>query len=301
MLLLVAAVVILLLLQCSQCAVPCARQYDQGSNSFSEVCIDLPEDAPSRNPNFMIANGTEKYRSRTLKELAVLSVLYDFHNGYYVDVGASHWEVDSNTFVMDYHNMWQGICIETNPVFHVGLLSNRRCTLFISSVGKSKKDTSAVRFAMNGEVTLAASDHVVKKNKMVVVERNVTRTTLTSVLNYAKAPKVMHYLSLPGDGSDLLVLQGLDSSKYTFQLLTVDRPKYRTHFHLAKSGYRFLRQVSPAGACLYVHETMHDLGYVVQRHGHAADYIPYWQDARRTYVLHPQWNETLSGEDARRK
>jgi hypothetical protein len=139
-------------------------------------------------------------------------------------------------------------------------------------------------------------DKMIKLGNVLAVERNVTKITLTSILDYVSAPRVMHYLDLDSDGTEHLVLQGLDHKRYTFHVVTVDRPKYRTHVLLAKHGYRYLYQLSPMGECIYIHQNKHDIVDIFARR-HRPEVIPSWHNSARPYLLYPMWNQTLSGED----
>ena len=83
-------------------AVPCAHSYNSKKGTFGKECVALPEDARSLSESFRLENATEPYRSRSMKEFEVLRMYNDMDNGYYVDLGANHWDIDSNTFVSDH-------------------------------------------------------------------------------------------------------------------------------------------------------------------------------------------------------
>jgi hypothetical protein len=245
----------------------------------------------------MMQNATEKYRSRSPKDLAVLVVYNDKENGYFVDLSAGHWDVDSTSYVMEYYNNWKGICVETSPSFLQGLLSNRKCKIFTSPVGKQNGENEAMNFHFSGDNSLTLpGDTTSTVDNVQILKRNVTKSTLTTLLDFAQAPTVIDYLNLDAGGHEQIVLLGLKGKKYRFDVVTVDRPKYRTHYLLSKYGYRFLYQLSTAGDCLYLHQEKHDFRALVAKYLHPADVIPVWHNTARPYLLHPMWNETHEGE-----
>ena len=73
-------------------AVPCAHSYNSKKSTFGKECVALPEDARSLSTSFRLENATEPYRSRSMKEFEVLRMYNDMDNGYYVDLGANHWD-----------------------------------------------------------------------------------------------------------------------------------------------------------------------------------------------------------------
>ena len=61
------------------------------------------------------------------------------NNGFFVDLAANDWKQLSNTLMLELWNNWAGICIEPVSAHWVGLLSNRKCKIFI------KEEKSIVR------------------------------------------------------------------------------------------------------------------------------------------------------------
>ena len=288
---------------CALCAyslaneIPCALQFNIKKNSFIKDCPQLPVDAASRTADFWTQNATQKYVSRSVKEFAVLYLLKDKHDGYFVDLGAGHWDIDSATYVMEYHNNWKGICLEYDPIYLEGLLSNRKCTVISSPVGKSTGDSVAVKFHANDDTLSLPGDKQTVIDTIHFIERNITVTTLTSLLDYMKSPMLMDYLNLDMDGLEHTVLQGFNPSRYTFQFITTDRPKYKTHYLLSKYGYRFLYQISPVGECVYIHQTVSHIADMMARYIETeAHSSPAWHGVSKQYLLYPQWDQTHSGE-----
>ena len=64
------------------------------------------------------------------------SIFPDRINGYFVDVGAYDGITLSNTFILEKHLGWSGICIEPNPEAFEKLRANRSCICFPSALRK---------------------------------------------------------------------------------------------------------------------------------------------------------------------
>ena len=72
--------------------------------------------------------------------------------------------------------------------------------------------------------------------------------TLTELLEQAKAPPFIHYMSIDIEGAELEALKGLDFSRYRIGALTIEHnfeePK-RSDIRklLERNGYRYVRSV----------------------------------------------------------
>lgn len=84
----------------------------------------------------------------------VLILTNDKPGGYYVDLATNHYKLGSNTYALDLFNNWQGICIEPNPMHHIGILSNRRCKLFVNPVSSKSGEEVRFRFKNDGDADM---------------------------------------------------------------------------------------------------------------------------------------------------
>lgn len=257
--------------------------YEPQNNTFIKSYINVSSDARSMSPTFATDQYGEKFRSHSSnvaqQDLVVLKLLNDKPDGYYVDLTAQHWDIDSNTYIMDNFNKWKGVCIEPNPIFLEGLLSNRRCAIFISPISKMNGEAAKFRYHINTGVT-----HEEVRSEVPLLERTMPSTTLTSVLNFIAAPTVMDYLSLDSDNTEPEVLLGLDHNKYTFRVITVHRPKEITHLLLLRYGYRFVSQLDDYGACLYLHGSLENFEPLSREYSRG-DRVPMWHKEPRPYLL----------------
>ena len=68
-----------------------------------------------------------------------------------------------------------------------------------------------------------------------------TTKTLEYILDKFNAPKIIDYLSLDVEGSELRILKNFPFNKYTFLALTIERPPIELEEILFKNGYVFVK------------------------------------------------------------
>jgi hypothetical protein len=163
-------------------------------------------------------------------------------NGYFVDVGSADGVNDSNSKILEDLG-WSGICIDPFP----SNMTSRTCTM-IKEVVDSKPGRK-VRFRSGGylggieEYLGKWKEHKTVKQAQVV---ELTTTTLEDILDRAKAPKFIHYISLDIEGAELEALKGFPFSRYTVGALTIEHnseePKRnQINALLEREGYRRIR------------------------------------------------------------
>jgi FkbM family methyltransferase len=267
------------------------------------VYYDAKPGARSLSPTFATDPPTMPFQSHSQikdplrgQDLTVLEIFRNKTNGFYVDLAANMYMEGSNTYLLDDFKKWKGICIEPNPKYLEGIVSNRSCALFNCAASKSSGEVMTFRFGggkWGGFVGKGFDNTGEEKTE----DRTVVTTTLTDILNYMKAPKVMDYLSLDVEGAEHYALAGLDHSEYHFIVVTIERPKPHSHHLLAKAGYRFLYQMAGFGECLYLHRSAPDYDALVEKY-YLPGQVPQWKGGKHPYILHPLWNETyVSGAE----
>ena len=266
--------------------------FEPSNNTFTKHYATVPSYARSLSPTFLTDPPTEIFHSHSQvsrQDMAVLTFFKDKPDGYFVDLAANDWQLWSNTYILEYYNNWKGICIEPNPKYLEGLVSNRKCLIMTSPVSRTNGETVKFRFHTSGGLSGIVGEEFDNK---VAAETDVVlpTTTLTTLLNFAQAPRVMDYLSLDVEGAEHYVLQGLDPNKYTFLALTIERPKHHSHHLLSKYGYRFVYQMADFGECIYLHQKKEDFAALMtQFHQNT---IPSWLRSEKHYMMYPNWNDT---------
>ena len=232
-------------------------------------------------------------------------------NRYFIDLASNDPVYLSNSFALETHYGWKGICIEANPVHYIGL-SKRKC-IAVSAVVNDKVDEEVVfNFQPDlkpDEVSPNFPPHLFggiaskKTDNINVASNNVTfhTVTLEAILDRFKAPKVIDYLSLDVEGAETQVMSVFPFHKYQITVITVERPKPELHAHLINNGYWFVKIMSFWGEALYVHERLPNLANVMatrndvissKRDDGNHKTMEEWWDYRNKYVYEPKWVPT---------
>jgi Methyltransferase FkbM domain len=164
-------------------------------------------------------------------------------NGYFVDVGSGDGVLFSNTKVLEDLG-WSGVCIDPFPTN----MNRRTCTMFkevVDSVaGRKVKFRSADLFGGIEDYMGTLKEGKYVKQAEVT---ELTTTTLEDILDRAKAPNFIHYISLDIEGAELEALKAFPFSKYKVGAFTIEafeEPKRSQIKALLESqGYRRVRSV----------------------------------------------------------
>ena len=183
--------------------------------------------APAEEPTSTSERWQSLSRSQLGQDLWVLEQLGWKRDGFFVEFGATDGVLLSNSWLLEKHFGWRGICAEPNPKLFERLQQNRSCTLSPACVYRNSGER--MRFvladAYGGLEELAGEDqHADKRNAYAAVGDviEVTTISLMDLLDQQAAPAVIDYLSIDTEGSELAILEGIDWSRYQFRCITVE-------------------------------------------------------------------------------
>lgn len=169
--------------------------------------------------------GRERY-SQLLQDLWVLHSTGEQRGGFFVEFGACDGRAYSNTLLLEERFGWRGILAEPSPVWWERLQRNRpgatidrRC---VYSASGQRLPFVVPRQAELGGLTATAfldSNSTARRAHLPVVVETVS---LLDLLRTHGAPKVIDYLSIDTEGSELEILSGFDFDAYRFRLLSVE-------------------------------------------------------------------------------
>jgi hypothetical protein len=162
-------------------------------------------------------------------------------NGFFLDVGSGDGTISSNTKALEQKG-WTGICIDPFPKN----MQDRSCQIFkevvFSEAGKR------VKFWAGPDLWGGIIDETfgIPKDKMQKYKGpavKFTTVTLGDILERAKAPRFIHFVSLDIEGGELNALKGFPFDKYQIGALAVEHnyeePKRSEIKALMKShGYK---------------------------------------------------------------
>lgn len=146
-------------------------------------------------------------------------------NGYFVEFGATDGVSLSNTYLLEKEFNWTGILAEPSICWHDQLVLNRKSIIDKRCVWKKSGEElsfievdNAVLSTIKGFGENDAHSVRRKNNKSYVVES----ISLNDLLDYHKAPKIIDFLSVDTEGSELVILEAFDFSKYKFRTITIE-------------------------------------------------------------------------------
>jgi hypothetical protein len=163
------------------------------------------------------------------EDLVVRSHFSDFDNttGRFIDVGAFHPFIFSNTMLLSQLG-WRGINIDCDPVKIARFKKLRPLDENISAaVGAAPREMIRLEYGPEALTNrIAAFD---EKNLLSACGEQpwkvspITVTTLTDIIEQSVfREQHFHYLNIDCEGQDLCVLEGLDFSLYSPDLITVE-------------------------------------------------------------------------------
>ena len=176
-----------------------------------------------------------------------LKFLEKKRGGYFVELASNDWKVYSNSLTLEYFYHWDGICIEPNKkVYLQELIENRRCHIYTNPVSSSTGTEMKFRFSNLGHGGLIGNEF---DNRKANDAETVYTVTLEYILDHAKAPHIIDYLSLDVEGAEYHAVVNLNFKKYLFLIMTIERPTQKLHHFLVIKGYRFVYRVTDYGEC----------------------------------------------------
>ena len=141
--------------------------------------------------------------------------------GYFVEFGAFDGIADSNTLSLERDFHWTGILAEPNVNFARALKTNRKNTIEQLAIGgENQVSRSFLNYANLS--TFAEYANKGSFNRKDGTLTNVEVITLTELLDRNNAPKIIDFLSIDTEGSELEILTAFNFDKYSFNFICVE-------------------------------------------------------------------------------
>lgn len=163
-------------------------------------------------------------------------------HGFFVEVGANDPEHMSQTWHLERLG-WRGVLVEPQPALVQKLRERRRAAVFgcaCSSPGDAGKmlpfQVSGIHSSLNPNFFVAGA----RKEEVI----DVPVRTLDDILEEAKAPVPIDFLSIDVESHEIEVLAGLTLSRWRPRLILIEDPALglRLHRLLRSQGYKWLRR-----------------------------------------------------------
>ena len=182
-------------------------------------------------------------------------------SGYYVEVGSYDGRGGSNTYHLEMQLGWSGVLVE--PIMHLFFRSRQIRNLnknqfFNAACVSEDYKLPYIELYYSGMMSVVTEDIGKMKSedwarvgsqflsRGETVQRAYSNArTLTSILDEAKAPNVIDFLSIDVEGYELSVLNGIDFHRYSFNFILIETSENSPSFELLlKLGYEHLATIA---------------------------------------------------------
>ena len=195
-------------------------------------------------------------------DILIADILGKFENiKYYVEIGANNGIDQSNTKYLEVYENWRGLLIEPIPHVFKKLKRNRSKKNHFENVacvsyahpGNTVKMIYAdlMSVGLQSDNDLEDLDLHIKSSEVFLrkgdcfFELVVPAVPMSVILDRAGAPKIISFLSLDVEGSEIDVLKGIDFNDYTFKLILVESRSFEImRQFLVEKEYIFCAKVS---------------------------------------------------------
>jgi FkbM family methyltransferase len=157
------------------------------------------------------------------EEWIIRDFFKDRRGGVFVDVGASHYRVSSNTYYLEHNLGWSGIAVEPMRQFEADYVAHRPRTRFFSYFASDRSDVDVTMYTYGDDFAAASSD-----------EGWATRFGPGA----KEAPRAMVAPSITLD--DLLTRAGIESFDFLSMDIELAEPKALAGLDIERFGPAFV-------------------------------------------------------------
>lgn len=187
----------------------------------------------------------------TGQDLAVAEFFNHKCRGYFVDVGAYDGQHFSNTYALEKQLEWTGICVEPIPRHAAHCRQIRTAHVVEGAAYHLPRIEMEFALGSGSDDVLSGLVKTLDRNKYLLEpahERIKVKTVvLDDLLREYEAPRHIDYLSVDTEGSELLVLIGIDWERFSFGYITIEHNfqeprRAQMRAFLEEKGYRLHRE-----------------------------------------------------------
>ena len=162
-----------------------------------------------------------KLYSQGDEELIIRDFFQDRRGGIFVDVGASHYRINSTTYYLDRHLGWSGLAIDALPEYEEGYLTYRKRTRFFGFFIADRFDDSIDFYITerNKRLSTFKKDWAERSGEIRGVK--VPTITLNELLERAGIDR-FDFLSMDIERAEPPALAGFDIRKYRPELVCIE-------------------------------------------------------------------------------
>jgi FkbM family methyltransferase len=181
------------------------------------------------------------------EEKLVREFFHDAASGFFVEVGANHPTHASQTWHLEQAG-WIGILVEPQPDLAAQLMATRTAKVFAVACSSPVEAGRSLPLHVAGPLSSLDRSQMAPgaRPESVII---VPVKTLDEILEEAKAPTPLDFLSVDVEGHEIKVLLGFDFARWRPRLILIEDHvgNLDRHRFLKNSGYRLVRRAGNNG------------------------------------------------------
>ena len=162
------------------------------------------------------------------------------HDGYYVDVGANHPTIESQTWHLEQLG-WKGLLLEPIPSYCEQLKKARKGTVVQYACSSPENHNKVLKLIFaGGHSTLNATPIAMGDRSQETME--VTCRTLDSILEDNHVPIGFDFISIDIEGHEMEMFKGFTLAKWKPKLILLEDHviNHEKHNHMKSHGYQLI-------------------------------------------------------------
>jgi FkbM family methyltransferase len=202
-------------------------------------------------PNGLVQKYGHQLFSKGNEELIIRDFFQDRKGGFFVDVGANHYQVESTTYYLEKFLDWRGLAIDAVCDFDAGYREFRKNTRFFCFYISDRSDASVDFYVTQKNYERRSStdrDWAAKYGK--AAKTKVQTVTLNDLLEREGASAI-DFLSMDIELAEPAALAGFDIEKYRPALVCIELHKevrQQIIDYFTRHGYGLLEKYREADA-----------------------------------------------------
>lgn len=165
------------------------------------------------------------YQSDILIDKFINEIIFrNKKDGFFVEIGALDGVIFSNSYIFEKYLNWSGVCVEPDSRWKDSIIQNRKCNISFNVISDTSNLDVEFCIHKNGGESFIKSEMRSWISESDVVEINKVKTqTLTDLLDSIKAPKLVDWISIDTEGSELKILSKfLNDAQYDANFINIE-------------------------------------------------------------------------------
>ena len=178
------------------------------------------------------------------EETLIRAFFQDRTGGFFLDVGASHYQKDSTTYYLEKNLGWRGIAIDALEEFRSDYERFRKGTQFFAFFVTNRAELPKEFYVYTRDTRISSGSVDQLRSLPRVKERYISKTQVPSItLNRLLSAQGVHkvdFVSMDIEGSEPDALEGFDIERYRPELVCIEVQSYtrgRLLAYFAAHGY----------------------------------------------------------------